>query len=241
MKKHFTLIELLVVIAIIAILAAMLLPALSAARERARAASCISNLKNIGLACTMYADDNKGYNPPVFDGEVTAGCGNTRWSWKRFLVEGGYLPKPGKGKMGILVCPSATVPAFTAEGEDCQYSYGMWRIGAWTSSWMFTTDARCWANGTSYNMTRDNTSSGEKLAPGEITLIMDSAYAPNNVYANPYYYVNRSASGSIGGSEKVHLLHGKMANAVMGDGSAKGMSENEWEYMGWPDGVFLRN
>ena len=63
MKKQFTLIELLVVIAIIAILAAMLLPALSAARERARSASCISKLNNIGKAIVMYGDPNKGYIP----------------------------------------------------------------------------------------------------------------------------------------------------------------------------------
>lgn len=81
MKKStslFTLIELLVVIGIIAILAAMLMPALSKAREKANQADCMSQLKQIGLALKMYANDQRGWYPAVLEGDtVSAKTHNT--------------------------------------------------------------------------------------------------------------------------------------------------------------------
>ncbi len=65
--RAFTLIELLTVIAIIGILAAILIPTVSAVRDSARAANCASNMRQIGQAAYMYAEDNDGWAPPAFD------------------------------------------------------------------------------------------------------------------------------------------------------------------------------
>ena len=116
MKRSFTLIELLVVIAIIAILAAMLLPALSAARERARTASCLSNLKQIALAHCAYADDNDGMYAPA-----NVGSGSDAIKWHTRFRQGGYITKES---YGTFICPSFSPFSPRNDGYDGTWTYG---------------------------------------------------------------------------------------------------------------------
>ena len=97
-KQQFTLIELLVVIAIIAILAAMLLPALSAARERARSASCQSKLKQHGVAATMYSGDNNSCLPVAVRSNGTILCAGVNF----LPTDGGGSQDNGYVSLGLL-------------------------------------------------------------------------------------------------------------------------------------------
>jgi prepilin-type N-terminal cleavage/methylation domain-containing protein len=103
-KRAFTLIELLVVVAIIAILAALLLPALSRAKETARRTSCVSNLRHVNLAIRFYADDCSDSLPVLPDpNPYPNGVG----AYYKQLVKG-YLGLTGPASPGekVFICPS---------------------------------------------------------------------------------------------------------------------------------------
>ena len=120
--RAFTLIELLVVIAIIAILAAMLLPALSAAKSRAKSIACLNNMTQIMTATKMYANDNSGVMIPLWVQQGASGWSAWNYDAATFVIQyPPFLWWPDKLRLDGLLpsqkvfnCPALIQPAADA-------------------------------------------------------------------------------------------------------------------------------
>ena len=216
MKRGFTLIELLVVIAIIAILAAILFPVFAKAREKARTASCQSNLKQLGLAMIQYAQDYDETFSPMGNKTFPAGqpvvpedpnFNFNGGTYQIYYSSWASLIYPYIKNVQIYMCPSTTYNCYrVAYGLP---TYGVLVGGGWTT--IFGSPAV-----------------GDIKRPAEIGMIYEKQSGGG------YQYVN-SLSTTAGSYYAQRASHNDGENIAFFDGHVKWLkTESPAAYEGWP-------
>lgn len=253
-KKHrgFTLIELLVVIAIIAILAAILFPVFARARENARKASCLSNLKQLGLGLMQYVQDYdekypmNEYNEPAIGNWHTWGKDVQPYLKSGQSLNGGGGWQPAAG--GIFRCPS-----FPVEEE---YNYGIHpdiiRTGGnmdWSPATVTVASMASIENPASIILIADKGSNGGQAGWASKWFYAAEWFYLNTVGSNPPSTQQRNNTDltlgdcdSPGGTSvfnctaSIRYRHNGVANLAYADGHAKALIRGR---LSWYDNLYV--
>jgi len=250
---RFTLIELLVVVAIIAILASLLLPALSAARDAARSAKCLSNQKQVGLAEGMYEGDFGGVFAAAPRWLICSGVGYPAsrgyLQWSKFLIGGSegslnlyVCPGGYTGDGNIFVCPTEKPNAWDPTNSNrFDRTYGMVQDGNSSGTWYMTQYATQWAPAPPIGSANPNSNETLKFFhvdrapdPTRLMLVCDtnsgpglnsgSAYNPMQTFTVQVGTADTSAANSTNHSLPA-LRHRGKANVVYWDGHAGAVND----------------
>ena len=263
-NKYFTLIELLVVVAIIGILSSLLLPSLGNAREKAKTAACLNNMKQLGLSFIMYADDNAGYFP-ITTSHTQPGWTPTSWDDRLSGYDGRdelTLSQKVAGKLnasdfnnnaGEYQCPTdTTVRDFGGDNDCLPLSYALTAF-AQGAGGMYWPDWRG-VTGWSYKESRPMSLQMESIALPSTTLTMVEYLHPGrmvgrfwgstaratDLYNSPQYMAHKGLRGSnylMADGHVEHLsLFGTFNTSDGGTGSFSDLRLTMWDAMriDWP-------
>lgn len=201
----FTLIELLVVIAIIAILAAILFPVFAKAREKAKQTKCLNNLRQCGMAFTMYAQDYDGlvtYNPSSTSANKT---------WCELLYATGYIKT-----RDICVCPSWYPYRYSS--SNLWYTYGMNNLSLNLGKYYTS------VSGYGYYMNLYNVAK-----PAQLILLADSIGQKPGAGSKDKqcYMFSRADSSTYVYEGRIHLRHNGLATVAFADGHAAALDKTK--------------
>jgi prepilin-type N-terminal cleavage/methylation domain-containing protein/prepilin-type processing-associated H-X9-DG protein len=244
-QRAFTLIELLVVIAIIAILAAMLLPALSKAKERAKAIGCLNNMKQIMLATKLYLDDHNGVMIPLWVEQGAPGWSSWNYDAATFVIQyPDFLWWPDKLRLdGYAVpqnffdCPALTQPATGGGGGSVSTNNAL-GIGMNYPEYGWISPRQGFPNPV-YTTSKEN----QVSRPSQSIVFADAGKISNPTETNPDNWREVAGTGcayfrvpsdsyyySLNGDSRSVPRHGRQVNAAFFDGHVLKLRDSTIRY-----------
>jgi prepilin-type N-terminal cleavage/methylation domain-containing protein/prepilin-type processing-associated H-X9-DG protein len=248
-RTGFTLIELMVVIGLISVLSSLLLPVLGKARAAANASVCLSNLRQMGMAWTMYVAETRGRMPDyIWSTPMTPNV-----SWEGYWT--GVVDRFEKNEQ-VILCPSASAESpFTTgvqrgygtsnhawsgrsftNGCAVKFNPSKYRVGSYAYNRYLTVDSTMVDNLNRLTLIR---------SPSTTPLLVDSTFSDvrplNQTPSNPVDPPTNLTGGAVSSTSPEHwrfliARHGRAVNVCMADGSAHRVPLEEMYQLTWTAG-----